>query len=210
MDFPISQKNIYFYGLPAEMREYKPYDEQVLLDLLANSDEAAFTEIYHRYWRKLFVVAYNRLKEVQVAEDAVHDVFASLWRNRQTTKIESLENYLAVGIKYTIFSQIKKREKERLFQKANPGASTAEATLEDSVHYKRLLSLVNEEIEKLPTRCRLVFKSSRQAGKSVKEIANEMNISAKTVENQINRAIRHLKLATRNPVILLAALFLGL
>ena len=68
------------------MKEYQLYNNQMLLDLLAESDEVAFTELYNRFWKKLFAIAYNRLNEVQAAEDIVHDVFASLWANREKIK----------------------------------------------------------------------------------------------------------------------------
>ena len=100
------------------MRKYQLYDNKDLLGLLSNNDEIAFTELYDRFWQKLFAIAYCRLKEIETAEDIVHDVFASLWANRQEITIESLDNYLATAVKYMVLDKIKKKERERLYKNA--------------------------------------------------------------------------------------------
>lgn len=178
------------------MKEYQLYDNKLLLDLLTKSDELAFTEIYNRFWQKLFAIAYNRLKEIQTAEDIVHDVFASLWANREKNEIELLENYLATATKYMVLDKIKKKERERIYNASNQ-APVIEFTIETSLHYKRILEIVKKEVDKLPEKCRLIFKYSRNEGMPVKQIAKELHLSPKTVENQLNKAIKQLKLVTR-------------
>ncbi|MGN6602311.1 MAG: RNA polymerase sigma-70 factor [Ginsengibacter sp.] len=179
------------------MRIYTSYDSDELLILLAANDEQAFTEIYNRFWKKLFVIANNRIKDTELAEDVVHDVFVSLWANRSTAKIQALENYLASATKYLVLAKIKKIERERLHKTTHPGASIIELPIEDSLHYKHLLEIVKDEIENLPERCRLIFKYSRNEHMAVKEIAEHLNISSKTVENQINKALKQLRVATK-------------
>jgi len=176
---------------------YHAYSNQALLSLLSENDEFAFTEIYNRYWQKLFAIAYNRLKEIQAAEDIVHDVLVSIWTNREKNQIDSLENYLATAVKYMVLGKIKDKIKERLYQQSQMQTRSFEMPVDESIHYKRILDIVNTEIEKLPEKCRLIFKYSRHDGLPVKEIARELKISPKTVENQINKAIKRLKLVSR-------------
>lgn len=178
------------------MKEYQLYDNKMLLELLFKSDEPAFTELYNRFWQKLFAIAYNRLKEIEAAEDIVHDVFASLWANREKIEIESLDNYLATSAKYMVLAKIKKKERERIYN-ASHHVRVLEIPIETSLHYKRILEIVKNEVEKLPEKCRLIFKYSRNEGMPVKQIAKELHLSPKTVENQLNKAVKQLKLATR-------------
>ncbi len=180
------------------MKKYKKYDNQELLSLVSGDDKVAFTELYNRFWQPLFAIAVNRTTERETAEDIVHDVFAGLWANRSKIKIESLENYLAVSVKYAVFSKIKRLVRERELKQHLEGAIVVEMKVEEALHYKRILELVNQEVERLPEKCRLIFKYSREAGMPVKEIAAQMNISPKTVENQLTKAIRQLRLATRS------------
>ncbi len=178
------------------MKQHQLYDNKVLLNLLSRGDELAFTEIYSRFWQKLFAVAYNRLKEIQAAEDIVHDVFTSLWANRKKNEIESVENYLATATKYLVLAKIRKKERERIYNTSHQ-TPVFELPVETSLHYKRVLEIVKNEVEKLPEKCRLIFKCSRDKGMPVRQIAKQLSISPKTVENQLNKALKQLKLATK-------------
>jgi RNA polymerase sigma-70 factor (family 1) len=180
------------------MKVYHSYDNNTLLDLLSKSDELAFAEIYDRFWQKLFAIAYNRLKEIPASEDIVHDIFASLWANREKSGIESLENYLATATKYIVLAKIKRKHRERIYTNATQQQLLApDLSIETSLHYKRILELVKNEVENLPEKCKLIFKYSRNDGMPIRQIAQELSLSPKTVENQINKALKHLKLATK-------------
>jgi RNA polymerase sigma-70 factor (family 1) len=180
------------------VNNYHKYEEKELLFLMSQHDQSAFTELYERFWKKLFVIAFNRIKDRQSAEDAVHDVFVSLWANRDLINIDQLENYLAVAIRYSVLSKLRKKSREENFKRSAGLATIIDLSPETVLHHKQLLERIKREVEHLPERCRLIFNYSREAGMPVKEIAREMNISPKTVENQLTRAIRHLKIATRS------------
>ena len=180
------------------MNDYLLYDNKQLVSSLSKNDGAAFTEIYNRFWKKLFAIAYNRLKEIQAAEDVVHDVFSSLWANRSKSEIQSLENYLATSTKYMVFTIIKKKERERIYNNSYHPTPVIDFPVETSLHYKRILELVKAEVEKLPEKCRLIFKYSRNDGKPVNQIAKELRLSPKTVENQLNKALKQLKLVAKS------------
>lgn len=179
------------------MNNYQLYDDNKLLTLLSKDDELAFSEIYNRYWNKLVAVAYNRIKDIQQTEDIVQDVFVSLWNNRHESAIKSLENYLATAVKYNVFEKIRVAEKAKKYQKNHPVILALDHQIETALHYKRLLEIVAKEIESLPSKCKLVFKFRREENMSIKEIATVMKISPKTVENQLNKAIKHLKLIVK-------------
>lgn len=176
---------------------YASLENNMLVDLLAKDDEEAFTEIYNRFWQKLFAIAYNRLAETETAEDVVHDVFAGLWSNRNKIEIESLENYLATATKYLVLAKIKRKIKERSFAVSMESAPVIEMSSESSAHYKQILERVHQEVERLPEKCRLIFKYSRNEGLSTKQIAGRLQLSPKTVENQLNKALSRLKLLSR-------------
>jgi RNA polymerase sigma-70 factor (ECF subfamily) len=126
-------------------------------------------------------------------------VFTSLWRNREKTEIISLDAYLATATKYTVLAKIKQRERYNLYRAGlNQGRSLyGELQAESAVHYGRILELAKKEIDKLPERCRLIFNYHRFEGKSARQIADLMNISQKTVENQLNKAVNRLKVVAR-------------
>lgn len=161
---------------------------------LREDDTAAFTEIYEAYREKLLAVAYNRLGDLQAAEDVVQDVFASLWHQRHNSQIENAGAYLATAVKYKVLDRFRREQLLRQYQQVySSDVSISPATPESSLQYKNIMQLYQEEINRLPEKCQLIFRYSREQGMPVKEIAATLNISHKTVENQLTKALRHLK-----------------
>ncbi len=163
----------------------------------ALGSETAFKEIYAMFWKKLFSIAYSRLNEKQEAEDVVHDVFVSLWINRDKIRIRSLEQYLATAVKYMVLTKLKKKEHQRKYCRSVKHSASDEWLIENAMHNKQVLATVNSGIEELPEKCRLIFKCSRHEGMPVKQIAKQLSLSPKTVENQLGKAIKHLRLVTK-------------
>ncbi|MBN9384173.1 MAG: RNA polymerase sigma-70 factor [Chitinophagaceae bacterium] len=174
------------------------YPDNELVVLLSKDDTRAFTLLYNRYWKILFSIAYNRLKDIQTAEDIVHDAFMSLWHNRHTLSPDALNPYLATAVKYMVFAQVRKKAHAREYEKEQGFAPVPDIHIEDSVHYRRILNIIEEELNSLPEKCRLIFKYSREQGMSSKEIAARFQISPKTVDNQINKALRRLKVKIKD------------
>lgn len=176
---------------------YHTYKDDDLLPLLARSDLKAFSALYNRYWKILFAIAYNRLDNVAVAEDVVQDVFASLWAHREEKEISDLKNYLATAVKYSVLAIIRKETNGQKYISTLTDYSDAPVQ-ERSLYFKQVLERVHTEINKLPKKCRLVFTYNRMAGMPVKQIARELNLSPKTVENHLTRAIKQLRVAMRS------------
>lgn len=161
------------------------------MEALRGGDASAFTGIYRRYWQKLYAIAYHRLGTRQAAEDVVHEVFASLWKNRERSEIRSLYAYLAAATRYTII-----RETARRGHKTQPvPEEAADAPVIDLLFLERMIA---EEVNQLPDKCRLVYRYSRETGLTNREIAREMGISEKAVEKHISRALSHLRLHLRH------------
>lgn len=178
------------------MKDYQLYTNDMLLMLLKGDDERAFGEIYNRYWRILFAIAFSRLRNTCTAEDILHDIFASLWKNRKSADIYSLDHYLASSTRYMVFKVIRKSAQAHQYAESSQGL-IAEFELENTLHNKCLLEFIAKEVDALPERCKMIFKYSRDKGMTNREIALEMNITPKTVENQINKALHHLRFSMK-------------
>jgi len=175
------------------MREENVYSDNELLALVCADNRRAFDILYERYWEMLFGIAYNRLRDVRSSEDIVHDIFLSLWHNKDHVRIDSLKSYLAASAKYMVLAHIKRNSYVRRYQNEATLLPQGEPSAENSIHYRRILAIVQEEVNRLPEKCRVIFKCSRDLGLSSKEIANRLHISPKTVDNQINKALHHLR-----------------
>lgn len=178
------------------MKSYQSYTNNDLLQLLAKDDKLAFTELYERYWKLLYAMAYKRLRSAESAEDVIQDVLLSLWKNRSRLQIETLNGYLASATKYAVMGVIKKNNRQQQYQEDQQMVA-AFADTENNLYFKQLFDLAIQDVNGLPEKCRLVFKYSRQEGLSNAEIATVLNISKKTVENQMNKALHHLRFSVR-------------
>lgn len=166
-----------------------------LLDLMRDDDRLAFTELYKRYWDKIFVVAMHRLEDEEEAEEVVQDVFLSLWQRRATlTLTHSLNTYLSVAVKYKVMNVLaRKYRKQQHQQHLTIHFQEGESSTERWLSEKELKKQLEQCVSQLPEKCRIVFMLSREEGKSNAQIAEELNIAPKTVEAHITKALRTLQ-----------------
>jgi RNA polymerase sigma-70 factor (family 1) len=176
------------------MEHYKKYSDLQLSQMLTDGDDLAYEEIYSRYWQAIYVIACNRLHNSESAQDLVHDTFAALWLNRGKVTIENLKSYLAIAIKYRVFEYVRREKLQFGYAQNTAGKfELNQHAIDETLHLKHILRLLQKEIENLPEKCKLVFKYSREQHKSTAEIAEELNISKSTVENQLNKALNRLR-----------------
>ncbi|HEY0273471.1 MAG TPA: sigma-70 family RNA polymerase sigma factor [Chitinophaga sp.] len=177
------------------MNDYAYYADAELVHRMGADDHAAFTEIYRRYWKRLYVLAYDRLRSREQAEDVVQDVFSGLWQRPTATIVRSLGAYLATAARYAVFTQLS-RTMPLTDVAALPEA--AQAVKDDAAQLHFLQRSMQQELKQLPEKCRLVFDYSRNQGLSNKEIARALRISEKSVEKHISKALQRLRLQFRN------------
>jgi RNA polymerase sigma-70 factor (family 1) len=180
-----------------------PDNELVLL--LKEGSEPALTALYLRYWDKLLSVAINRLDDPQEAEECVQDVFFRLWQRREELQLShNLATYLAVAVKYRVINAMDKqyRLRNRMERSYSNLARHQVFSAEDYLLEKELQEQITASINKLPEKCRIVFKLSREQGLTHKQIAEELDIAEKTVEAHISKAIKDIRsnLAVAVPV----------
>jgi RNA polymerase sigma-70 factor (ECF subfamily) len=176
---------------------YRAYNDEDLVILMSQGDEAAFTEIYDRYWKRIFVLAAAKLDDLGLAEDLVQDLLGDLWRRRSEIRLTGkLESYLTVALKYKVINVLVVRKRERAF-KTTDGVSLADHSTENWLDFEELKEQLAQLVGKLPERCRITYRLGREQGLSQKDIARHMNISEKAVEQNITRALHSLRLGLK-------------
>lgn len=158
---------------------------------LKQGEKNALNKLFNTYWQPLYTSAFNVLKDEKICEEIVQDIFIGIWKNRKNLEIKvSLESYLFSSVRYQVFSQIRKNQKNlRAELYENLEQRCTYENPESEVLYKELVQKVDSIVEELPEKCRLVYKMSREEQLSHKEISNRLNISPKTVENHITKAL---------------------
>ncbi len=178
---------------------------------LSQGNILAFNTLFRAYSGRLYRFAYGYLKSEAVSEELVQEVFTRIWENRKSLKSEySFRSYL-----FTIaFNIIKKQfRREACNSEYFRTRVTEDFDLETTkkINYDSLHQYISELVDKMPGRRREIFIKSRFEGLSIKEISEELNISHKTVENQLTDALKFLRNNIRResiPVILFFTLFI--
>lgn len=166
-------------------------DDELLKSFL-QGDSHAFKLIYQRYSSDLYTAAYNLFRNKPLCEDLVQELFTDLWIKRSNLNIKSVKPYLYTSIKNRVLTAIRSGKimlDESALEKLIADYSAADSRL----NMRELNEVLNKGIESLPDRCREIFYLSRREHLSNKEIAQRLNISLKTVENQMTIALRRLR-----------------
>lgn len=169
-------------------------NSDVLLKELKKGNEKAISFLMEKYHHDLCVYANNLCGNYDEAKDIVQNVFLKLWEKRQKiNEIKSFKSYLYKAVFNRFINEYRKNSKFLVFEKEyidslNELVNSSEV---DLLHQK--IELVKKEIENLPSKCKKVFLMSKQDGLTNIEIADYLNISAKTVENHITKAFKILR-----------------
>lgn len=168
------------------------YDDKDLLALLSESNHLAFQEIWGRYWQLIYNTAYKRLKNSNLCQDAVQDIFADLWLRRETLDISNLPAYLNKAIRYKVFKVLADTKADTPFFDIFENMADTAVGADNNVLEKELFDLAALWLESLPEKRRQVFLMRYTEGLSTKEIAQRLSISQKTVQNHLGRATNSL------------------
>lgn len=170
--------------------EYSSFDDRNLLELLQSGDEGALAAIYDRYWSKLYLQAYNIIRDRQTAEDIVQEIIVQLWMKRTVIQIANLNAWLYSAVRYQVFRAVRsgKLPAPVLIENLHFINDTDSRLIE-----KEIQKLLDEGVADLPEKCRQIFSLSRREHLTTKEIATRLGIAPKTVENQLTIALRRLR-----------------
>lgn len=176
-------------------------DESLLIQRLTGNDRGAFEQIFRTYYTDLCKFCLKYVRDEQIAEEIVQEVFINIWERRSSLTITtSIKSYLFTAIRNRSFNYLKLQlPKEQKKVDLDGVGFIEEDSREQEMIMDELREYVNDAIESLPNKCKIIFNLSRNGGMTYKEIAEELDISVKTVENQIGLALKKLR-ETLNPV----------
>jgi RNA polymerase sigma-70 factor (family 1) len=184
----------------------KNLSDNDLLAALKVGDKTAFNALYDRYWSVLFRLAFRILERHEGSKDVVQEVFVSLFENSTKRDISNLKAYLLQSTKYQCFMQLRagKLSAKHIERMENVIICNL---VDEEIEANELRKAIDHEIAALPEKCRQVFHLSRVEELTNKKIAERLNISEKTVENQITKALRTLRLTVDKLAFLAFSLF---
>ncbi|SNY99373.1 RNA polymerase sigma-70 factor [Flagellimonas pacifica] len=175
--------------------------KSTLFQLVKKGDKEAYRLLYDLYYPKLLQIAIGYIPKNEDAEELVQDVFLKVWKKRYTININSnMDGYLYRMMRNACLDFLRSK-KHTLNAGGNIAQLEAALNLQalsndaaSAILVKELEQQIMEAIELLPDKCKAVFLKSKIEGLKNREISEELQISHKTVEGHITKAIKHLQL----------------
>lgn len=163
-----------------------------------NSED--FKILFHKNYNSLCNYAATIIKNAEASEDLVQEVFVDFWKRHDGKQIDfKPENYIVRAVKYKCIDYLRKQSVHRAFVSETEISGTEMASEELSANHELDLNLVIKlAVDELPEKTKEVFILSKIKKLSYKETAEKLGISEKTVENQMSRAFKHLRVKLKD------------
>jgi len=182
--------------------------EQNQITALKNGDEEAFTKIYHDYWYRMFLVAYRKLQNREVAEEIVQDIFTRLWKERANIQVTNLDYYLFSAVRYEVIDHIRAKGVQGDYDNYFRAFSRFEdLNTENTIVFNDLVNTIHKGLEMLPDKPGEIFRLSRLEHWPVPKIAAHFNLSEKAIEYHLAKATRFFRVYLNEMLISLPFLF---
>jgi RNA polymerase sigma-70 factor (family 1) len=177
------------------MADIPDKNEKVLVTKLRNNDVEAFDFLYHQYSNKLFRFAFSLLKNEEDACEIVQETFFRIWEKRnKIDSSKSFKSFLFSVSYHLIIDQLREKLKDQEFRNSLEKHFNKQVNLQENrIDYNTLEIEITKAVDELPEKRKHIYRLSREHGFSHKEIAGQLGVKPKTVENQINLALKHIK-----------------
>lgn len=193
--------------------EQKMTIDNEILQELSKKNQAVFDALYKEYYKKLFVLSFKYIRNQELAEEVVHDVFLKIWNQSDSLQItQSLSSYLSKAVVNTSLTMLKsqKRELENYTRYEVEFSNDTDDHDEAELLEKKLLK-IEQAISQLPVQCKKVFLMSKYEKLKQQEISGRLNISIKTVKNHLTYAFKKIRETIgENRIIIMALIFIQL
>nr|WP_319999522.1 RNA polymerase sigma-70 factor [uncultured Draconibacterium sp.] len=171
-------------------------DDKQLVSMLKKAEVKAFDILFHKYSQKLYHFSFSLLKNEEDAKEIVQETFLRIWSKRFEIDLgKSFKSYLFTISYHLIIDRLRLRLKDQEYRNfLRDYFKISDFGTSSKIDYEELTQMIDQVIEELPKKRKRIYKLSRKGGMSNNEIAEELGISVKTVENQITLSLRYLKL----------------
>lgn len=154
--------------------------------------QESFTDFFDYYFTRLTQFSLTIVKSELLAEEIVLDVFVKIWEQRETLDtIINIETYLFISVRNRSINALKKEQKFHfdLLEDSHIQLADYKPTADSDLIESEMFGALNEAVIQLPSKCKIIFKLIREDGLNRNEVAQVLNISVKTVDNQVAIAI---------------------
>jgi len=172
-------------------------NDQEILQQLSQGQSAGLEKLFKKYYRFLTNIAFYITKNKAVAEDITQELFAKLWEQRERLEqVEHPKAYLSTAIRNSAMNYLQSQKTAQ--SQLGDYLQIQQEYYQDTLQEWEVANQIAASLEKLPPRCRLIFSLNRFEGLTNEEIADYLGLSKRTVETQISKALKILRIELKD------------
>jgi RNA polymerase sigma-70 factor (family 1) len=182
----------------------KEIADSELLELTKQSSYPAFNELYQRYWKYIYTIAFKKLGDKDDAADLTQNVFMEFYHKRESLVINiPIKNYLRTAILFKLSNYFRTKgfqEKhylnfQQFFQQSQNSDSSFDilTARENELEFEEMVELIYRTIDEMPEKMKEIFLMSRSEQHSIADIAEKLGLSPQTIKNQISKAFARIR-----------------
>jgi RNA polymerase sigma-70 factor (family 1) len=179
------------------------YSDIQLIERVQASDEDAFNQLYQRYWKMLFMLAWKKTGDKEDAADLIQELFIEIWNRRAAFKVDrSLQTYLVSCVYFKVFNHFRAkgvkekhaRQFEDYLERSGAGAVPVATLLEEvEDEYGKMQDVIEQTVGLMPEKMQKVFRMSLYQRQSISQIAARLEVSPHTVKSHLQAAMAQLR-----------------
>jgi len=170
-------------------------NDVLLLQQIEQGSKCAFNLLYEKHWKSAYAEAYKRLKDADQAKDVVQEIFTHIWLKKESLHINNLPAYLNTAIRNKVFKVVEKQKTFHPFLDILEDMPSTYLKADDNLLWKEFLISYEALLNSLPPKRQIIFRLHYQNDLPTKDIASQLGVSRKTVQNQLLKAIEKLKVS---------------
>jgi len=165
-------------------------NNEILLTLFKEGNQKAFRTLFEQYWEPMFVKANSILRDREVAQDIVQEIWINIWNQREKLEVTYFEPYIFRSVSYGCFKYLRDNKFKTSHLKIIDTFPVSSSDVENQYNLEATQKVIDKSLEELSPRCQEIFTLSRIEDATNEEIALKLGISKRSVENQVSLALR--------------------
>ncbi|WP_236636796.1 RNA polymerase sigma-70 factor [Sinomicrobium soli] len=168
----------------------KSYTNELLFANFRDGSQKAFRVLFDQYWETMFRKANSILRNREVAQDVVQEIWINLWHQRTQLEITNFEAYIFRSVRYGCYKYLKNNKFNTTQLQIIDSLSLTRPDIENRHNLEWTEKEINRSLNELSPRCQEIFRLSKMEGATNEEIAFKLGISKRSVENQVSLALK--------------------
>ena len=170
-------------------------NDALLLKQVEQGCKRSFNVLYEKYWGSAYTDAFRRLKDSDQAKDIVQEVFTHIWLKKDSLHINNFPAYLNISVRNRVFKQIDKQKHIHPFFDILEQMPATYLQADNNLLWKEFFISYEALLNTLPPKRQIIFRLHFQEDLPTKEIATQLGITRKTVQNQLGKAVEKIRIS---------------